>query len=149
MTTSSVQAELRYLVPCAEKPIYIASRGGADAQLSINAKFEDRRVTIQDARQLERPASLDRQGFTLLPHNTSVDDFYALEGAQSDYEAELRELVLQATSGSEVLVFDHTLRSYSSAIRGVRETREPAVGRRISPGGMSSPKTRGLTSDFG
>ncbi len=126
LETSTVHARLRYLVPSEEKPIYIASRGGEAAQLSISAEFEERQVTIEDARQLETPATLDKEGFALLPHTTAVADFYALEAVQSAYEAELRELVQQATGGSEVLVFDHTLRSDSSAIRGERETREPA-----------------------
>jgi hypothetical protein len=47
----STQATLRYLVPGGEKPVYIASEGGADAQLKINAAFEDRIVAIGDARR--------------------------------------------------------------------------------------------------
>ena len=75
MTIPGVPAHIRYLVPDGEKPIYIASRGGADAALKIGAEFEDREVTIHDARQLQSPASLDRQGFTLMPHATGVVDF--------------------------------------------------------------------------
>jgi hypothetical protein len=121
-----VQASIRYLIPGAEKPIYIASRGGADAALNIGAEFEERQVTIHDARQLERPASLDRQGFTLLPHPTRVTNFYDLEPAQVAYEAEISDLVLAASGGTEALVFDHTLRSDSRDIRGAHRSREPA-----------------------
>ena len=127
MSTPSVQAQLRYLIPGAEKPIYIASQGGADARLSINAEFEQRTVSILDARQRATPASLDREGFTLLAQHSAIDDFYAIEAAQADYEAELRELVLGATGGSDILIFDHTLRSDSSSVRGDRQIREPAT----------------------
>ncbi|MGI9284609.1 MAG: CmcJ/NvfI family oxidoreductase, partial [Pseudomonadales bacterium] len=126
MTNSKVRASIRYLVPSGEKPIYIASRGGADAALKIGADFEDREVTIHDARRLTPPASLDRQGFSLQQHATRVEDFYALETIQEDYNAEIIELVLSATGGSEALVFDHTLRSDSPDIRGERTLREPA-----------------------
>ena len=126
MTNPGVHAHIRYLVPGGEKPIYIASRGGADAALKIGAEFEDREVTIRDARQLQPPASLDSQGFTLMPHATGVVDFYALETVRAAYEAEISELVLAASGGYEALVFDHTLRSDSHDIRGQRSTREPA-----------------------
>jgi len=121
-----VQAKIRYLLPGAEKPIYIASRGGADAALNIGAEFEERQVTIHDARQLEPPANLDRQGFTLLPHPTRVTNFYDLEPVRAAYEAEIVELVLAASGGAEALVFDHTLRSDSRDIRGAHRSREPA-----------------------
>ena len=126
MTNSDVFANIRYLVPGGNKPIYIASRGGADASLSIDADFEDHQVRIHDARQLNSPAELDRQGFTLLSHATLVEDFYALESVRKDYEAEITALVLATTGAAEALVFDHTLRSDSRGIRGERATREPA-----------------------
>ena len=127
MNSDSVQALLRYLVPSGEKPIYIASQGGKQAQLSITADFEDHRVTIHNARQLENPAKLDREGFTLLAHRTEIDDFYRLEDFQAGYDAELRQLMLGATGASKLLVFDHTLRSDSPDVRNKYSTREPAT----------------------
>jgi hypothetical protein len=126
MNTPSVQSELRYLIPSGEKPVYVASTGGADAQLSINAEFEDRQVAIADARQLAEPASLDREGFELHRQDTAIVDFYALEDIRSKYEEEIRQLVLAATGAEEIFIFDHTLRSDSPDVRGDRQTREPA-----------------------
>lgn len=126
MPTSSVTATLRYLIATGERPIYIASRGGADASLNIGAEFEDREVIIQNARHLDPPASLDREGFTLQEHRTTVGDFYHLESEQAQYEAEITDLVLSASGGSDVFVFDHTLRSDSAEVRGLRTSREPA-----------------------
>jgi len=126
MPTSAIRARLRYLIPTGHRPVYIASRGGADAALNIGAEFEEREVTIHNARNLEPPASLDREGFTLLQHKTSVADFYHLESAQALYEEEINDLVLAASGGDGTLVFDHTLRSDSAAVRGQRTTREPA-----------------------
>ncbi len=126
MPDSSVTATLRYLVPTGERPVYIASRGGADAALNIGAEFEERELRIHDARRLKPPASLDREGFALVRHHTAVADFYRLEAERHRYEAEVVKLVRDATGGSEVLVFDHTLRSDSPTVRGERSTREPA-----------------------
>ena len=121
-----LHATIRYLVPSGEKPIYIASSGGADAALKIGAEFEDREVAMHDARALQPPAQLDRQGFALRAHRTQVTDFYD-PAHQAAYENEISELVLEASGGDEVLVFDHTLRSDSREIRGQRRTREPAT----------------------
>jgi hypothetical protein len=126
MTNQDVNAPVRYLVPTGKKPIYIASRGGADAALDIGAEFEDRAVTIHDARQLQPPAGLDKQGFSLLPQATLVEDFYALEKVQAAYEVEITGLVLTAMGATDALVFDHTLRSDSRKVRGDHSTREPA-----------------------
>ena len=126
MSNPKLHARIRYLLPGADKPIYIASRGGADAALHIGAEFEDREVLIRDARLLDPVASLDIQGFTMLAHATRIEDFYALESVQPAYDDEITELVLAATGGVEALVFDHTLRSDSREIRGQQITREPA-----------------------
>ena len=120
----AVKTTLRYLVPGEARPIYVASEGGADAQLSISAEFEDRQVEIHDAR--EEVFELDTQGFTLRQQTSALDDFYALDESQECYEAELIELMIAATGASDALVFDHTLRSDSSMVRGERTTREPA-----------------------
>jgi len=126
MPASEFTAILRYLIPTGERPVYIASRGGADAALKIGAQFEERQVAIRDARRLAPPPSLDSEGFTLLPHVTEVVDFYQLETCRAVYEAEIIDLVLKASGGNEALVFDHTLRSDSPEVRGRHSTRETA-----------------------
>jgi len=126
MLTPEVTSSLRYLIPTGERPIYIASRGGADAALNIGAEFEERDLTIHNARAMSPVANLDVQGFTLREHRSAVTDFYKLEAERATYEAEISELVLTVTGATDFFVFDHTLRSDSSAVRGERNTREPA-----------------------
>ena len=123
---SALTASLNYMVPTRQKPIYIASQGGAEAQLSISVEFEDRICEIHDGRQLLPPASLDQQGFSLCAQATAIEDFYQLDDIKSDYEAELRDLLSTQLGSAEILIFDHTLRSSSADIRGQRSTREPA-----------------------
>ena len=126
MPPPDVTATLRYLIATGERPIYYASRGGADAAMKIGAEFEEQRVTIHNARNLTPPASLDVQGFTLVEHDSAIDDFYDPGFDRALYEAEITGLVLTATGGAEALVFDHTLRSDSPSVRGQHSTREPA-----------------------
>ncbi len=74
------------------------------------------------------PATLDREGFALVPHPTGVEDFYApMEHWQQRYEAEISELLLAASGASEIFIFDHTLRSDSQSVRGEHAIREPAT----------------------
>ncbi|TGD73041.1 methyltransferase [Mangrovimicrobium sediminis] len=126
MASKDTQARLRYLVPGPERPVYYASQAGADAALNVTARFEDREVAVRDARALRPLPSLAREGFCLRAQHTAVDDFYALEPQRERYEVELTELVLAATGAESALVFDHTLRSDSAAVRGARTTRETA-----------------------
>lgn len=122
----NTSATIRYLIRTRDKPVYIASTPGADAALNIGARFEERKVSIQNARCLVPQCTLDLQGFSLVAHDTLVSDFYQLESCRQEYEKEIIALVLDASGGSQALVFDHTLRSDSSQIRGTRTTREPA-----------------------
>lgn len=126
MENTDVKAPLRYLVRGDAKPIYIASEGGADAALRIGAQFEEHDVVIHDARKLATPPDLDVQGFCLQSHPTGIDDFYDLQGIRQEYESLLCQLVLSVTGAQDAIVFDHTLRSDSRAVRGARTTREPA-----------------------
>jgi hypothetical protein len=121
-----LQASLRYLIPTGQKPIYLASEGGSDAQLSISAEFAERSVLMHDARQFQPPAELDREGFALHSQVSAVEDFYHLDAVREAYEAELRTLLLACTGASDLLIFDHTLRSDSPDIRGQRSLREVA-----------------------
>ncbi len=127
MAKPELTACLNYLIPTGERPIYFASRGGAEAALKIGAEFESRQVSIGNARALQPPPELQREGFCLREHPADEFDFYQLGDQLPAYEAQIIRLVLEASGGREALVFDHTLRSDSPSIRGQRNTREPAA----------------------
>ncbi len=122
-----VQTELGYLIPSREKPIYVASEPGADARLDISARFAPHAVSIHDAREAKPAATLDVEGFALVEHETSVSDFHDAAQVRDVYGRETADLVRRSSGSSHVVVFDHTRRSDSSAIRGHRNTREPAA----------------------
>jgi hypothetical protein len=125
--STTIKCELGYLIPSAEKPVYFASQGGAEAQLQISAKFVSRAVAICDARELMPAPTLDREGFTLVRHQSSVADYYDDDQIRDIYEHEAAALVQEATGASHVVVFDNTRRSDVAAIRGTRNTREPSA----------------------
>jgi hypothetical protein len=125
--STTIQTELGYLIPSKEKPVYFASQAGADAQLKIGAKIAPHTVTISDARAKNPAPTLDKEGFTLVDHVTSVTDFYDDAQVRDIYEREATALVQEITGASHVVVFDNTRRSDAMTIRGARNTREPSA----------------------
>ena len=125
--STTIQTELGYLIPSKEKPIYVASQGGAEAQLNIAAKIAPHVVSISDARENVPAPTLDKEGFILVDHVTSVTDFYDDAQVRDVYEREAAALVQEITGASHVVVFDNTRRSDAMAIRGARNTREPSA----------------------
>ena len=121
-----MKAILRYLIATGEKPVYFASTGGAQAQLKISAQFEEREVSINNARELSPAATLDAEGFTLASLATKVADFYQFDSYRDMYEVEITETLLQHSGAFRALIFDHTLRSDSPQVREQYKLREPA-----------------------
>ncbi len=129
-SNSFSKASLQFLTPSETKPVYYASEGGADATLSMQGLFEMHDVEVLNARTTSGGVgsyTLDKDGFSLINHKTVVTDFYDMASYKEIYENEIKSLVKNATGASRTVVFDHTLRSDSSAIRGERNTREPSA----------------------
>lgn len=125
--STTIQTELGYLIPSPEKPVYFASQGGAEAELKIAAQIVPHTVTISDAREKIPAPTLDKEGFSLVEHVSSVTDFYDDTQVRDIYAREAAALVQQFTGASHVVVFDNTRRSDATAIRDVRNTREPSA----------------------
>ncbi len=70
MSALPKKAEICYLMPDGTRPIYIASDGGANAALNIQAKFENITVELFNAREFGNQFSLDIQGFELHEHSS-------------------------------------------------------------------------------
>ena len=85
-----------------------ASSGGIP---EVSLLIEERVVAIHDMRAEADTLSIDRQGFELLRHATSVDDLYDDTAVQSVYERELETFLIEATGADRVQIFDYTRRS--------------------------------------
>ena len=121
-----VTAALTYLVDTGEKPVNYPSVAGEDGVSRWEGRHEDRTVAIQDGRAAAEPFDLDREGFALLRHDTAVIDFYDDAEIETVYDAEMEKLVKEVTGARRVVVFDHTRRSDSAALREEKGIREPA-----------------------
>ncbi len=116
---------MRYLAPTKEKSVYYASEGGGDAELQLEGLFEEHSVEIEDGRALGKKCSLEREGFSLISHETAVGDFYDNTAVTGTYEPEVKRLVMAATGCVRVVVFDHTWRGGTAAVREKHQSREP------------------------
>ena len=70
MATRVLETTIRYLGPCEGKPIFYGRHQELD-----NLPLEDRTVSVEDLRSRSGACSLDREGFTLTTHQTSLRDF--------------------------------------------------------------------------
>ncbi len=122
----AVTAALTYLVDTGVKPVTYPSVAGGDGVSRWAGRQEEHLVAIHDGRAAAEPFDLDRQGFALVRHDTAVTDFYDDAEIETVYEAEVESLVKAVTGASRVVVFDHTRRSDSVAMREQKGIREPA-----------------------
>jgi hypothetical protein len=106
----SVHTQLRHLVHDGTKPRILVGKPGAgeSGRLAAYAEFE---IDVHDARAVADRLSLDREGLALLPHRTTVSDFYDEAQVTGIYYPEMVTLLQAATGAEEVVVFDHTRRA--------------------------------------
>jgi hypothetical protein len=106
----AVRARLNYLTRDSEPPV---SRIGFEApdEVHRSGSYEWVEVTIGDARRLDPPARLDREGFELARFETGVADLYDDKLVEAAYYPEVADLVRESTGAARVVVFDHNSRA--------------------------------------
>lgn len=103
-----VEAKLNYLAPMGERPFYYQYMP-PDGKWR-NTHGDARELAIEDARDLDRPPSLDREGFALVPIETEVADLFDAQAVEATYYREVQELVEKHTGARRVVAFDFNLR---------------------------------------
>ena len=124
-TIPAVRATLTYLVESDETLVTYPSESGTDLT-RYTGQSDPRVVPIRDGRARSEPFSLDREGFELRHHETAVSDLYDDAQIAALYEPEIRDLVVAATGGSRVEIFDHTRRADTPDLREAHGIREPS-----------------------
>src|SRR5258707_2299217 len=123
-----VTGELNYLAPTPGKPRTYAF-DPPPGEPKSTALPEPHQVPIFDARLIANSVSLDREGFALVRHPTSVRDFYDDKEVRNvSYPA--AEAFLRATlKADRVVILDHTVRKRVEGAADVRGggPRQPAT----------------------
>jgi len=120
-----MKGKLKFLADLTAPLVYVPSKGGGDQTEHIG-NYQSHAIEIEDARLCLPTTDLDAEGFMLVPHRSSVHDFYDDSAVQSIYHSELAELIKGVTGAERVEVFDDTRRSSSVAGQQARGIRDPA-----------------------
>lgn len=118
-----VQATVTYVVNTGKKPVTYISPPGVPSKR--DATFENRVVSIWNARNATSGFTLDREGFLLAEHETAVRNFYDPEEVEAVYDREAAQLVKRFTGAAHVHVFDHTIRVSSEKDHADKGLRQP------------------------
>ena len=149
LTLPYVEAELRYLIPMAERPRNYTFEPPPGVPRS-NTAHETRIVPIYDVRPIASDLSLDREGFAVVQHQSAVRDFWNEDEIRRIYYPEVERVITEATGASRVFIFDHTLRR---RVRGVDDRapdapRQPASRVHVDHTAKSGPqRVRDLLPD--
>jgi hypothetical protein len=111
-----VEATLNYLAALRERPFFLAY-AAPEGVATRNTKGDRRIVAIGNARDLAETPSLDREGFTLVRHETPPSDPWDPRTVREQYYPEMEALVGRHTGAAKVVAFDHNVRSRSRAER--------------------------------
>lgn len=112
-------ARITFVDATDEKPSYTMHPHGQPA--TRNGVFETKPVLIRDARLLDTPRTLNANGFELVTSDTKLREDTAEKDVPSIVYPEIVALILKATGATDVMIFDHTIRSSdpNDAERGV------------------------------
>jgi len=99
MTARSVQATIQYLGECQGKPAFYGRQRSLD-----NLPLVPHTVRIEDLRGAADPPTLDRDGFALIPHRSTVGDVFE-PAARAAYRRDLERLLAALTGASRVMAF--------------------------------------------
>lgn len=117
-----MKAELIYCVDTGVKPVNETKVAGATPEYS--GTFDPQLVEIIDGRLPEYRFALDKNGFELIRHDTAMQSFLDPEEIKAVYYPEIETLVKAHTGASQVVIFDHTVRSGDDEVREEHKVRE-------------------------
>ncbi|KAF3889587.1 MULTISPECIES: CmcJ/NvfI family oxidoreductase [Nostocales] len=120
-----VEANLNYLVPMAERPVNYTYEPPSGIPRH-NGTYQTHKFPIYNARSISENITLDREGFGLKEHNTSVRNFYDEDEVRHVYYPEAEQLLKEVTGATRVAIFDHTLRNVQRMKPGENNIKEPA-----------------------
>jgi len=139
-TLPTVEGELNYLTPMAERPRnYTFDPPQGEPRSNIVPAAH--RVRIHDLRPVAENAILDEQGFAVLQHHSALRDFGSEDEIRGVYYPETEALIRHVTGASRVFIFDHTVRRHIPGTLDYRDgVRQPARRIHVDHTARSGPQ---------
>lgn len=122
----SIAASIPYTLDTGEK-LSNETFGPNNIRRRSSGTLDWRDMQISNGRLSAAGFTLDRNGFTFVPHRTAVKNFLDAGELKSLYYDEVAALIRRLSGGSRVVVFDHTLRSGDETEREEKLLREPVL----------------------
>jgi hypothetical protein len=82
-------------------------------------------VLVYDARAVLDRLSLEKQGFVLRRHKTTVTNFFDEKEVRAVYYPEVQQLLTETTGAARAVAFEHDVRSASRTERAAKGIRQP------------------------
>ena len=92
LRADTVEATINYVGSMTERPKFHAQDHRRD-----NLRYDPQRVTIENARSLRSPPTLEREGLTLARHASAIRDFRDADEVRRLYPRELEKLIVELT----------------------------------------------------
>ena len=121
----AVDAQVSYLAPGAGGPVEVRVYPPSSGRGAVRPESVRRVVAIQDARPIADRLRLDEHGFELHSRPTRFTDYFDDAAVREHYYPDVQLDVRAFTGASEVVVFDHNVRSAARAARGEAGVRTP------------------------
>jgi hypothetical protein len=121
-----MEAHISYTADTGEKLVN-ETFGPNNIRRRTSGSSELHKVEIANGRPLALQFSLERNGFELVQHRSSVTNFFSADELNAVYYPEVAALIKARSGAARVVVFDHTLRSGSEAEREAKLLREPVL----------------------
>ena len=120
----TLTADIPYTVDSGEKLVN-ETFGPNNIRRRRTGAADTRPMTVHNGRL--HALSLEKNGFVLVEHKTTVTDFFDRQQLETVYYLEVEALIKKMSGAKRVVLFDHTLRSGDEAEREERLIREPVL----------------------
>jgi hypothetical protein len=121
-----VEANITYALKGASKP-FCYEYDPPPGRPRRSSTYQPYRCIIRNGRERQPALSLSADGFALRRHATRVRNFYDKGELRDRYDAEVEELIRDATDAQRVVVFDHTVRGRSEAQHAGTKVHTPVL----------------------
>jgi len=124
---NTIQAQLNYIIDTGTPPVHYVDWPEM-AQQAIPAQYQMHEMPVRNGRPLRDTFKLDAHGFVFVDHLTKVTDFTDAAERKRVYDPEVEALIKRHSGASEVVVFDHTIRTGDEATQTATNARPPVKG---------------------
>lgn len=121
-----ITAHIPYTVDTGE-PLVNETFGPNNIRRRRSGTLDPQPVSIVNGREAAAELALERNGFMLVEHKTTVKDFFDPKEIESVYFPEVERLIEGTSGAARVVIFDHTLRSGDEGEREAKLVREPVL----------------------